>query len=148
MKILVCTDGSESSNNAVKKAAKIAALFKRVQITVINVIEPIYTPPPYGVNVAYSPNAIPSNYLHTEIKKEGMNILAEAAKIIDRKNVKLNTLLLSGHPTSTIADYASNHDFNLLVIGNKGRRALEGVLMGSVSSAVVQKSDCDVLVVK
>ena len=56
--------------------------------------------------------------------------------------------MLEGHAASTIIDYAANHSFDLLMIGNKGRSGLEKILMGSVSSAVVQEVNCDVLVVK
>ena len=57
------------------------------------------------------------------------------------KNLAQSTRLfcLKGHPVSTIIDYAANHDFDLLVIGSKGRTGLKKLLMGSVSSAVVQE---------
>jgi nucleotide-binding universal stress UspA family protein len=37
MKMLVCTDGSEHSQKAVEKAAKIAANFKEVEVYIIYV---------------------------------------------------------------------------------------------------------------
>ncbi len=145
MKILVCTDGSKLSDKAVKKAAKAAALIEDTEVTVIHVHQPIHIPPPYGAG--YAPVATPSR-LNEQIKEEGKKILEGAASTLAENGVKFNTFLLDGHVPSKITDYAAEHRFDLLVIGSKGRTGLEKVLMGSVSSTVVQEVDCDVLVVK
>ena len=144
MKVLVCTDGSKLSNRAVEKTAKIAELVKDIHVTLIHVLQPLYAPP-YGA--AYDPIVVPPQ-LKEQIKEEGQNILQEAAGILKEHNVTHDALLLEGHTASTIIEQASKHEYDLLVIGSKGRTGLEKVLMGSVSSAVVQGADCDVLVVK
>ena len=147
MNILLCTDGSELSEKATKKTAEILSLVKNAEVTVIYVHQPIYTPLPYSAGAGYVPVAIPAQ-LNEEVKAEGKEILAKAGKTLQEFSTKYKTFLLEGHPASTIIDYDANHDFDLLVIGSKGRTGLEKLLMGSVSSAVVQEVKCDVLVVK
>ena len=85
-------------------------------------------------------------HFNEKIKQEGKEILEKAAKTLQEFDVKHKTLMIEGHPASTIIDYAANHSFDLLMIG--GRTGLEKLVMGSVSSAVVQEVNCDVLVVK
>ena len=145
MKILLCTDGSKMSDKATRKAAELSALVKNAEVTVLYVLQPVYPPPPYGIE--YTPIEDPTHF-REKTKQEGKEILENAAKILREFDVKHETLLLEGHPASTIIDYAANHSFDLLMIGNKGRTGLEKILMGSVSSTVVQGANCDVWVVK
>lgn len=145
MKILLCTDGSKLSDKATRKAAELSSLVKNAEVTVIYVLQPVYPPPPYGAG--YTPIEKPTHF-NEKIKQEGKEILEKAAKKLQEFDVKHKTLMIEGHPASTIIDYAENHSFDLLMIGNKGRTGLEKLVMGSVSSAVVQEVNCDVLVVK
>ena len=55
--------------------------------------------------------------------------MEKAAKTLQEFDVKHKTLLIEGHPASTIIDYTANHSFDLLIIGNKGRTGLEKLLM-------------------
>ena len=141
MNILLCTDGSDMSEKATKKTADIASLVKDVEVTVIYVHQPM----PYGAG--YAPIEIPK-HLNEELKLEGKKILEKAAKSLEGFGIEHQTYMLEGHPARTIIDYAANHSVDLLVIGNRGSGGLKRVLMGSVSSVVVQEVQCDVLVVK
>jgi nucleotide-binding universal stress UspA family protein len=53
-----------------------------------------------------------------------------------------------GEPASTIVDKAAEGDFDLIVIGNKGRSAINRFLLGSVTTKVVHHAACNVLLVK
>ena len=53
-----------------------------------------------------------------------------------------------GHPAEEILAEAESSDYDLIVIGARGRRGLTRFLMGSTSSRVVQYAPCSVLVVK
>jgi nucleotide-binding universal stress UspA family protein len=52
-----------------------------------------------------------------------------------------------GYPADVILKTASDRGADLIVIGRTGVRSIEGSLMGSVSSSVINHSNCDVLVV-
>jgi nucleotide-binding universal stress UspA family protein len=56
--------------------------------------------------------------------------------------------VVAGVPADEIVAFADNHDVDLTVIGSRGRGAVAGALMGSVSQAVVHESRRPVLVVR
>ncbi len=145
MNILVCTDGSEESSKAVGRAAEISSAVEDAEVTLLHVHQPIQIPPPYGAG--YTPVAVPA-HINEKVRDAGKKILEEAAKNLEENKVRYRTLLLEGHPASMILEQADEEDCDLLVLGNKGRTGLQRVFMGSVSNAVVQEANCDVLVVK
>lgn len=146
MKILVCTDGSEKSVKAVKKAAFISEHLDEVSVTLIHVY--------YLDTAIISPHA--DGYVTGEIlqridgekKTEGEKILEEAARIFEEKNIKVNKLLAKGHPATTIVEAAAKGNFDLVVIGSRGLGGLKKLLLGSVSNAVAQEAESTVMIVK
>ena len=60
----------------------------------------------------------------------------------------VNSLVVDGNPAKTIDRIAREQDVSLIVIGSKGRRAAEDVLLGSVSDAVICQHTRPVLVVR
>jgi nucleotide-binding universal stress UspA family protein len=75
-------------------------------------------------------------------------ILADYAEEADGKGVKVQTLLAKGRPAKIILYTARVENADLIAIGSRGLRGMKGVLLGSVSSAVVERSRVPVLVVK
>lgn len=57
-------------------------------------------------------------------------------------------MLKEGRPAKTICEVASKENFDLVVIGSRGRGDGWGILLESVSNAVVQNCEKKVLVVK
>lgn len=141
MKMLVCIDGSESSQKAVKEAARIAENLKEVEINILNVYEesPL---PAYGV-----PDEMQIQLLESK-EKEGEEILQEAVKVFEAFDLKPKTILKRGHPSSTIIKIASENNFDLIVVGKRGLSGFKKFILGSVSNAVVQEAKTNVLVVK
>ena len=52
-----------------------------------------------------------------------------------------------GHASQVLSSVAEHEDAALVVVGTRGRRPLVGVLLGSVSTAVVSRAPCPVVVV-
>ncbi len=146
MKILVCTDGSEKSIKAVRKAAFISEHLDEVSVTLIHAY--------YLDTAIMSPHA--NGYVTGEIlqhidgekKAEGEKILEEAARIFEEKNIKVNKVLVKGHPSTTIVEAAAKGNFDLVVIGSRGLGGLKKMLLGSVSNAVAQEAESTVMIVK
>lgn len=65
-------------------------------------------------------------------------------------NLKVEYLLdKHGHPDKIISEYASAHNFDLIIIGSRGRTALSAVLLGSVAAKVVEMEiNMPILIVK
>jgi len=62
--------------------------------------------------------------------------------------VEAESLLCEGDPAEVILDIAREKKPDLIVLGTYGRKGLNRLLMGSVTSHVIVNSDTDVLVVK
>ncbi len=141
--ILVPVDGSEYSNNAVKKAVAIAEKHGS-NITLLHVIS-------YSqiTNVAEGQALqVVTEAMVEGIKKVGEKILQEAREIADSKDVEVNMELTWGSPAQVILEKANSKPYDLIIMGSKGHGAISGLLLGSVSNRVTHLASCPVMVVK
>ncbi len=150
MKILVCTDGSEHSKKTLEEASKIAGGCNADEVSIIYV----YNQAPdfsYLREKGSSINAEDiENFrkLEEQHKEECKNILSEALKVFEKKGLKARTIFEVGHPAETIVRVASEGEFDMIVIGNRGLGGLKRLFLGSVSNAVVHNAKPSVLTVK
>jgi|LDZT01.1.fsa_nt_gi nucleotide-binding universal stress UspA family protein len=149
MKILVCTDGSESSQKALEEASVIAQGCNVEEAAIIHVHDPsIDTTFPFHEGIT------PEQMEHFQKmmegqKKERKKILSKASRFLEERNIKTRTILIEGHPSHTIVNVAKDEGFDMIVLGNRGLGGLKKFFLGSVSNAVVQEAEhCSVLVVK
>ena len=150
MKILVCTDGSEQSQKAIKQASVIAEGCKADEVAVIHVHDySMSKTVPYTTG-RVAPEVIErSRKMKEEDKHKKQKMLSETEKIFKDKNIKTRTILEEGHPSDTIVKVAREEGFDMIVVGSRGLGGLKKLLLGSVSNAVIQEAeDCSVLVVK
>ncbi len=145
MKVLLCTDGSELSMKGARRAAKLSTLVEDAVIEVVYVHQSLHIPASVGSSYANVP--IPHS-VESQMKAHGESILNRAGRLLKEFGANYSTHMLKGHPATTLVDYADEGKFDLVIIGSKGRSGLQKILMGSVSTAVVQQVHCDVLVVK
>ncbi len=154
MKILVCTDGSENSNRVVEEAAKLAEAMKEVAvITLLHTYKRKYAKSSWYLSDGESAVTETEMRKHLENldekeSKERKKVLETAAEVFKRKNIEVSTMLKEGHPAKTICEAATKGNFDLVVIGSRGRGDGWGIMLGSVSNAVVQNCEKKVLVVK
>ncbi len=81
-------------------------------------------------------------------REERKKILAEALNIFEKNNIKASTIFEEGHPSEVIRRVAAEGDFDMIVIGSRGRGGLKKLFLGSVSGAVVHEAKSSVLTVK
>jgi nucleotide-binding universal stress UspA family protein len=74
--------------------------------------------------------------------------IADAILAAQERRVPYETEILEGSPAEKILEVAETHGADLIVIGSRGRGAITGTILGSVSSAVVHRSDRPVLVAR
>lgn len=129
-KILIPVDGSTHSLKGVKHAACLAGYFKNsiTRITLLRVI-----------NIA----------LYEQRLKEGIKPEEEAKKILTAaKGLLLGsgisediilTKVRTGRPAEEIQKEAEEGEYNLIIMGRKGRSALKDLLIGGVSSTVLER---------
>ncbi|MBT9141605.1 MAG: Stress response protein NhaX [Dehalococcoidia bacterium] len=143
MKILACTDGSEQSRKALKEAAKIAECFNG-EVTVIYVED--FIPYPTEIGPYFSEEFF--RQLEERNKEDSARIIADAVKIFEEQKIQVKTILKKGHPSETVSRVASEGGFEMVVIGSRGLGGLKKLLLGSVSNAVAQSIEANVLIVK
>lgn len=135
-KILVPVDGSENCNNALMEAIKVAKM-SGGEITVIHVY------PSWGTVIVDSKEAIPEI-----LKSEAEGILAQAEKISRAEGFKVETLMVNGKEAQQIVKVANDQNFDLIVMGARGKNVIKEFFLGSVSSGVLKNASCPVLIVK
>ena len=138
MRILLSTDGSEYSDGA----ARFLTCFNFALTDEITVLHVIHGRPfPHGGDPNYA--------ALMQIGKEiAPGIVDDTAGILKGLRANVSTVLQTGHPAEAILDVAAQSDYDLIVMGNRGMKAIGSLLLGSVTRAVAIKSPQSVLVVK
>ena len=138
MKFLVAIDGSETSENAVYFASKLARE-SNSEITIIYVIPTIWgTKEDIIVLVKEeigNPEKIGKKYL-----ERALNIAKKNGVIADKK-------LLQGNPVKEILKEAEK-GYDMIILGYHGKGKINELLMGSVASKVLRLSKLPVLFVR
>jgi nucleotide-binding universal stress UspA family protein len=137
-RILVPTDFSHCSNEAIDYAATLAAQLN-AEILLVHVMEL----PVYPVDFT---SADPLGF--RELKKKADEAMEKAAAPWKGKGVAVETLFLKGDPASEIINAASANECDLIVMGTHGRKGIARVLIGSVTEQVIRSSTIPVLAVR
>ncbi|XTZ15808.1 universal stress protein [Micromonospora echinospora] len=129
--VLVGLDGSEPAELAVGQAAEEAAR-RGAPLVLAHVV---------------APDAHPEDSAGGE--QEAGRLLAETAATVRQRHPELavsERVLRSAEPASALVEASA--DAALVVVGSRGRGGFAGLLLGSVSQALVQHAHCPVLVAR
>lgn len=138
-RILVPSDGSESSRHALTAALELARKFNsEVELFHVTQNQLAY----YGYNEGFT-NTIDPDL----IKKNGEQALEVALKGIDINGVRFSKKHVSGNPAESILDEIKR-EFDLVIMGTRGHGAIAGAILGSVTQRVLANSLCPILVVR
>ncbi len=135
-KILVAFDGSKQSEKALDTSIEIAKKFGSV-IHLVSVI------------------ALPD---YAALKNEVVEVQEEEGKLYQelqnkaiesrKSDVEIKSVIIYGHPTDRIVDYAKSHNFDLIVVGSRGLSTTKRFFLGSVSDKISHFSPCPILIVR
>jgi len=78
----------------------------------------------------------------------GARALAAAQALFEAAGVAYDREIGSGEPATTLVEIAQRHHCTAILMGARGMGALRGVLLGSVSQGVLQRSAVPVTIVK
>ena len=137
--ILVPLDGSSESENALALAVTFAEKFE-AKITLLHVID-------LNAKMSDLDRVTMSGYIPSDILQEGYKLLSDAMRKIPQE-ISVETAVIPGHPAGVILDQAEQNHIDLIILGSRGLGAVKGLLLGSVSAAVIQKAPCPVLTTK
>jgi nucleotide-binding universal stress UspA family protein len=138
--ILLTTDFSEASEEAVAKAGELART-AGVKLTVLHV----HGHPPAAPEAFVPPEKVVSSAeLDTEARRSLDKL--KSSKLAHVESIALVTVEHASPPLA-ICDYADKHGVDLIVIGTHGRTGVTRLLIGSVAEKVVRHASSAVLVV-
>lgn len=118
-RVLVGSDGSDRAGAAVARAVDVAAALG-ASLTVL------------GVGSS------------EELKKTLEGQVGEHAD----QGVDIDVRIENGHAAQVLIDVAERDGYDLLVVGNKGMRGIERLMLGSVPNKVSHHLPCSLLIVK
>ncbi len=136
-KILVPVDGSKHALLAKRRALAIAESMD-AEIVLVHVLDRI--PGIIGGSAREE--------LREEMKVEAQKVFEQYIPGLEAKNIKYKTRIESGRPFDAICTAAKEEGCDLICIGSRGLSEVEGVLLGSVSSAILSHCQIPVLVVR
>lgn len=136
-RIMIPTDGSEYTKQAVKKGlmlakaldAKVSAYYILDQTAFVNV-----------------PMDATTLSIYSLLEDEGKEAVEYVKKMGDEMGVEVEMNIDEGSPVKKIID--ASKDFDLIVMGTLGRGGLSKLMMGSVAEKVVRHASCPVMVVR
>ncbi|MFN0064030.1 MAG: universal stress protein [Myxococcaceae bacterium] len=140
-KILVPTDFSKHSDDAVARAADIGHRYG-ASLTLLHTFQPVAYPVLEGA-VIFTPNQ-----LADAMTQSANELEREKASAIEAGMKRVETHVLQGLPGEEIVRFAKKGAFDLIVMGSHGRTGLARVLVGSVAESVVRNAPCAVLLVR
>jgi nucleotide-binding universal stress UspA family protein len=128
-KILLCTDFSDYSLRALDYAFSLAMEYN-AELTLLHVLENVHSSTDLGSAVAEAKQC-----LDNSVPKDAANWC------------KFKSVVRIGKPYQEIVQLALEMECDLVILGVRGRNALNLVLFGSTSHRVIQLGSCPVLAV-
>ncbi len=138
MKVLVAYDGSKASKKALDKGVELATKLGG-DLLLLSVTEPVC---PIGISEADCAR------MDEILKNETEGILDGIRGELEKKAIKVKTLVKKGSPADEIVKLAEREGVDTVVIGSHGRHGAKKFFLGSVSSRVAERAPCSVFVAR
>lgn len=137
--ILIATDGSLHTRNAVKQGLAIAKL-SGAKVYVVYVVD--------TAAFASMPMDATWESMYDLLRKEGEAAAMGIEKEAGNQGIKIEKVILEGNPAQEIVKFADANKIDLIVMGTLGKSGLERFLLGSVAEKVIRTASCPVMVVR
>jgi nucleotide-binding universal stress UspA family protein len=132
-RILLATDGSSQSEEAVELAIRIA----EAHSSVLSVMRVVYTNDEFS---ALAPSLV------TDMVTKAKETVDKIQQQAEKAGVKAEAIVKEGEPFRTITTFAKETPVDVIVMGSQGRRGWSKLLMGSVTERTIGYSPCPVLI--
>ena len=123
MRMLMCTDGSSCAAEALRLGALIARE-AHDQVTLLGVIE------------------------NPEEERNLVRMLQRTSNVLCDEVPHIETLVRRGHAAEEILEETEQNDYDLVVVGSRGRRGVTRFLLGSTAARLARYCPVPVLIVK
>lgn len=143
MKVIAAVDGTPVSEAALE--ALMAMKFAEgTEIKLLSVLKPGETP------LLAMLKGGRQGADHTQLQESAKAALEEMRGRVEASmpGCKLSYELLQGDPKVKISEAARNWSANLIVMGSRGNKGVDLIVLGSVSQGVLMQAPCPVIIVK
>ncbi|MGB3908640.1 MAG: universal stress protein [Methanomethylovorans sp.] len=138
-KIFVATDGSEQNRRAIEYSIELAKIAGG-KIFVGYVVD--------TAAFASIPMDAGWEMMYGLLKTEASDAVQKVEQLAKQADVEVETVILEGHPSNEIIEFAQKNGMDVIVVGTLGKSGLDRFLLGSVAEKVTRNSPVPVLVVK
>jgi len=136
--ILVPTDFSKNSDNAIHFALELNKKLN-AKVTLFH----SYVVPAYASDI---PVVMASDDELKSASEKGMNQLGERLKM-DYPGMDIETMIHDGYAEDEIVAATTDNKTDLVIMGTQGASGLREVLIGSITAAVMEDTECPVLAI-
>ena len=140
MKILVCVDLSDSTEEILKSIERLCKPLN-AKIWLLHNAMPEPDTIEFKVDPIEARESLAKKFHHQHRQ------IQELAERFRKSRVDANALLVHGKTVDVILKEASDLDIDLIVVGSHGHGAMYQLLLGSVSEGVLHRSSKPVLVI-
>ena len=137
-RILVAVDGSDYSARALDMALTLSTKFDAELLLA-------YAVPP--VPIGGEPTMVNLAEIQRQQEDYGKRLLEEQVAVARKRGGKATGRLLLGPAAEAVAELAETEHVDMTVVGSRGRNVVARLLLGSVSTRLIQLSKSPVLVV-
>lgn len=137
-KLLIATDGSKRTQNAVEMGLKIAKE-RGSKVYAVYVVD--------TVTFTSIPMDVTWENMYQLLKDEGEDAV-KAVRDQAPEGVDVETKVLEGNPAVEITKFAADSGVDLIVMGTLGKSGIDRILLGSTAEKVIRIAHCPVLVIK
>ncbi len=135
-RILIPTDGSEFTKNAIEKGIEIAKMCDGSIMAVYVLDQSVYANMPMDSTVVD---------LYDTLETEGNSAVEYVENRCEEEGIKVETEIVEGIPAKAIVTMSEKYD--LVVMGTLGKKGMTKILLGSVAEKVIEKAKCPVMVI-
>ncbi|MFB6124115.1 MAG: universal stress protein [Haloferacaceae archaeon] len=135
--ILVPTDGSDASEEAITHAVDVASKYD-ARLHALYVVDA----------GSYATLEAGTEMVLNALQEEGEQAVRRVEAAADEAGVEVRTTVVTGTAFREILDYVDENGVDLVVMGTHGRKGLDRYLLGSVTERVVRSADVPVLTVR
>lgn len=137
--LMIALDGSEESLEAVRLAINLIHGGLKADVALVQVQEPASL-----LQLATRD----ADDIAAAAVEAGEHLMADGMALLDAQGIGYTTEVVLGEPATMLIDMAEELDADWVLIGARGVSAVESVLVGSVSKAVISRCTRPVLVAK
>lgn len=142
-KLLLATDGSPSAKKAAETVKGFLTAYPQLEIVIITV----------GYNaLIYDAATFTTSTFYEEINRQedefAEQLKQECLETFKPWKERVRFVHVKGYPSNEICKLADKEQVDMIVVGSHGKSAVDRVLLGSVSHAVLNHAKTSVLVIK